>query len=120
MSDAESQITLGGVGGSDEAEPTSPYGRRAIVRTMQSAVNRGLTVGQAGLARAIQFATDMLDDEASTDRDRLRASEFLASVAAKGIEVTMYLDKNERLDTGKATERVDHAVIVKGIDPDLL
>ncbi len=121
MAESEPQTSLGGVGGVGVVpDAPSPYGRRAIVRTMQSAVDRGLTIGQAGLAKAIVFASEMLDDPESTHRDRLRASEFLASVAAKGIEVSMYLDKTERLDSGKPTENVNHAVIVKGIDAEAL
>ena len=75
-------------------------------------------VAGEGLAKAIRLAQSLVDDDLATARDRLRASEFLSSVTAKGIDVAMYLDKNDRLDSGKLTENVkhDHAVVVKGID----
>lgn len=93
---------------------------RDVLRILQSAVTRGHDVGAGPLAKAIKLANDMLDT--GEPRDQLRAGEFLASLTNKGIDVAMYLDKNERIDEGKHTESVkhDHAVVVKGVDMEAL
>ena len=93
---------------------------RSVLRIMQRAVERGEAVGDGGLAEAIIFAKSVIANKKASGRDRLRASEFLASVTAKGIDVAMYLDKNNRIDDGKDTERVSHAVVVKGVDLEAL
>jgi hypothetical protein len=46
-------------------------------------------------------------DNGATDRERLRAAELLATLAHKGLDVAMYVDKNLRLDSGKPTDRME-------------
>lgn len=111
--------SLGGTGG--VATQDAPTGRnRDVLRTIQTAIGRGLHIGEGGLARAVRMAESIIDSDDASPRDRLRAGEFLAALAHKGIEVAINESKNERLDTGKPTENLTHAVFVKGIDRDKL
>lgn len=84
---------LGGVGGA----LLDRIGRRAVLRTLQSALQRGLHVGDMGLAKAIATAEVILDDNDATHRDKLRASEFLKAVTDKGIEVALHSSKEEKV-----------------------
>lgn len=83
--------TPGGVGGA----LLDRIGRRAVLRTLQSALRRGLHVGDVGLAKAIATAEVIIDDDKATHRDKLRASEFLKAVTDRGIDVALAATKND-------------------------
>lgn len=97
------KIDAGGIGGL----LLDRIGRRDVLRTLQQALQRGLHVGDVGLGKAIAVAECILDDETSTARDKLRASEFIKSVTDKGIEVALAAEKADgpatALGSGKTT-----------------
>jgi hypothetical protein len=91
MNHSDSIIPAGGTGGLER-----PTGRsRDVMRIMQSAIKRGIDVGESGLRKSIAFAESVLDDPMSDPRDKMRASEFMATIAHKGIDVALHCDKRE-------------------------
>lgn len=59
------------------------------------------------LAKSIRFAVNVRDDPNMGPRERLRASELLESIRARGIDLAKYIDERDRVDKGGATERVE-------------
>lgn len=53
----------------------------------------------------------------SCDRDATAAAKVLAQLRAQDIGIVIHLDKNERLDAGKPTERVAVAFDFEDIQP---
>ena len=52
-----------------------------------------------------EIVAQIMNDGIAPTRDRLRASEVLASLVKHRVEAAIALDKIERLDGGEATER---------------
>ncbi len=80
-------------------------GTRSALRHLQSQLDQTVKVNSE-LEKNIRFAIGVRDDENASHRDRLRAMELLESIAKRGIDIAMYLEKNERIDSGQATESV--------------
>jgi len=92
-------------------------GRRAVLRTMQCAIQRGLHVGDIGLGKAIATAEAIIDDEEATHRDKLRASEFLKAVTDKGIEVALHAEKGSVGQSDTPTAPVAVQIIFNQAQP---
>lgn len=84
------------------------YRARGGWQTLMRAVNRGETVAEEQYRKNVQLAVEMRDDPRRADRVRQRAAEFLNAMIEKGVDIAMYIDKTERIDSGQATERVVH------------
>ena len=52
-----------------------------------------------------RIVSEILFDESASTRDRLRAAEVIASLVQSRVNAAVVLDKIERLDGGKPTER---------------
>ena len=50
------------------------------------------------------FAQTVMDDPDAKVRDRLRASELLKSLADKGVDIAVVIDRMQRLDRGEPTD----------------
>lgn len=59
-------------------------------------------------------------DSADEPRDIASLGKVLTAMEAQNQADDHLQDKNDRLDSGKSTENVNHAVIVKGVDPEEL
>ncbi len=53
---------------------------------------------------SIEFAVAVRNDPSASARDRIRAAEFIRSVADRAMEAAIALDKIDRLDGGEATD----------------
>lgn len=94
-------------------------GRRAVLRTLQCAVQRGLHVGDIGLGKAIAVAEAILDDDTATARDKLRASEFIKAVTDKGIEVALAAEKGDGPASALGSGKMTLVVNIMGVnDPE--
>jgi hypothetical protein len=85
---------------------------RGILKMLQAAAARADNLASEQWGPCIVEAVRIRDSAESETRDKLRACELLATFANKGFDIAMYLDKNERLDAGEVTERVDNRILV--------
>lgn len=85
-------------------------GVRSSLRLLQTMVNRGQRILDEDFDAMLTFAKSVRDDENASDRDRLRANELIATLASRAADKAVDLDKIERLDGGKPTERHDVTV----------
>jgi hypothetical protein len=74
---------------------------------MQRVVNASEQLADKQLVKMINFAVSVRDNEDASDRDRMRAVELLNAMIAKGVDVAQYIDKLDRIDSGKPTERTE-------------
>ena len=94
-----------------KAEEPSPAlqiearGRRSSLIVIQRAVENGWDVPQRIIDQVPEIVAQIMNDGLAPVRDRLRASEVLASLVKHRVEAAIALDKIERLDGGEATER---------------
>lgn len=109
-------LAKGGEGGAI-AQGSQAQPRKALM-LLTRAVQTGQEVTERETAANIRFAVSVRDDPASNTRDKLRATEFLEALAARGIDVALYLDKCDRLDGGHVTERVGFMKYVGGVSED--
>ena len=78
---------------------------RASLAVIQRAVEKGWNVPQRIIDQVPEIVAQIMNDNVAHVRDRLRASEVLASLVKHRVEAAIALDKIERLDGGEATER---------------
>ena len=78
----------------------------AGLRLLQRAVREGWQIPEGVMKAAPNTATRIMLNENASVRDRLRAAEVLTAMMRDKISAAIALDKMERLDDGKATERV--------------
>ena len=94
-----------------KAEEPSPAlqiearGRRSSLIVIQRAVEKGWNVPQRIIDQVPEIVAQIMNDGLAPVRDRLRATEVLASLVKHRVEAAIALDKIERLDGGEATER---------------
>jgi len=94
-----------------KAEEPSPAlqieakGRRSSLAVIQRAVEKGWNVPQRIIDQVPEIVAQIMNDQIAPIRDRLRATEVLASLVKHRVEAAIALDKIERLDGGEATER---------------
>ena len=94
-----------------KAEEPSPAlqiearGRRSSLIVIQRAVENGWDVPQRIIDQVPEIVAQIMNDGLAPVRDRLRATEVLASLVKHRVEAAIALDKIERLDGGEATER---------------
>lgn len=62
-----------------------------------------------GMLEACPKIASKIALESKTEREKLRAIEVLAAMRRDNIAALQAIDKVERLDSGKATERVEFA-----------
>ena len=55
----------------------------------------------------IEFCVAVRTNTSIGTRERLRATELLESIRARGIDIAKYLDERERTDGGQATQRIE-------------
>ena len=104
---ADSQDTSdAGVGGRGEIVETDPHHRRASMRVLQQAVERGWKMPEGVFESVPATVQRILDDPDASSRDRLRAADLLRSIQRDRVEAAEKLDKVERLDAGEATDIV--------------
>lgn len=70
------------------------------------ALHAGWEIPEATLATIPAQVQAIFDDAKASTRDRLRAGELLKALHDHNTAKAQYLDKNARLDEGKATESV--------------
>lgn len=95
-------------GQGDTATTELEHGRGDTMRLMQRMVGLGHTLMDEQIKQIVNMAVGIRDHAEASARDRLRAGELLAALIARGVDVAMYLDKNNRIDDGKLTELVGH------------
>jgi len=78
---------------------------RSSLAVIQRAVEKGWNVPQRIIDQVPEIVAQIMNDGLAPVRDRLRASEVLASLVKHRVEAAIALDKIERLDGGEATER---------------
>lgn len=81
------------------------------MRLMQRMVGLGHSMLDEQIQKIIETAVAVRDHPQASTRDRLRAGELIKSLIDRGIDVAMYLDKNNRMDDGKPTEIVDNRIL---------
>ena len=88
---------------------------RSHLAMLEKQARHGEEVSDEQLKININYAVGIRDGEGYNSRERMRAIEYLDSIIARGVDVAMYLDKNDRLDGGHVTERVGFVKYVKGV-----
>ena len=90
--------------------PIKPEHKALLVETM------------VGIAKTetVLVATEDGPVAVSNARNQINATRNLIAMEAQNQADDHLQDKNDRLDRGKSTENVNHAVIVKGVDPEEL
>jgi len=78
---------------------------RSSLAVIKRAVENGWDVPQRIIDQVPEIVAQIMNDGVAPTRDRLRASEVLASLVKHRVEAAIALDKIERLDGGEATER---------------
>lgn len=96
MSDISHEKPLGGTGG---VRPAIAYLKRQLHATD--------VLLDDELRKSIEFAVNVRDSPNVGPRERLRASELLESIRARGVEIAKYIDQQDRIEGGKSTERVE-------------
>lgn len=95
----------GAIGGESAPEKKHAHARGAVTFLMRQ-LKRAEDLADRDWGQIVQFAARVRDDKTASIRDRIRATELLTTLIAKGVDVAVILDKNERLDGGKSTENV--------------
>lgn len=88
------------------------------MKLMQSVVRVANNIAAEELSKMIRFAVSVRDNEECSARDRMRATELLASLMNKGIDVAQYIDKAERAAAGISTESATVRIVVEYQDQD--
>ena len=89
------------------AKPPEFVDDRTAMGLMKKVVAVSHKLVDEQVQKIIDVAVSIRDNPDASGRDRLRASELLEKLAAKGVDVAQYIDKTERLDQGKPTENVN-------------
>lgn len=98
----------GHAGGQGVAALIDPHHKRASLRVIQRAVERGWKIPDEWYDTLPGVALKIAASADSNPRDRLRALEVLRGMASDSVTAAIALDKIERLDTGGVTERHEH------------
>jgi hypothetical protein len=93
------------------------FGVRSALSVLQKQVTSAAVLSEQQAADNVRFAMAVRDDPLASHRDRLRAMELIESMIARGINVAMYMDKNDRLDSGKLTENAGLTFNLIPVDP---
>ncbi len=113
-------MSMGGIISQRDVEKSPhQYGLRSSLLALQREVERGEKISEERAEANVAFAVSVINDESSTVRDKLRATELIESMRARGIAVAMHLDKMER----PAQVSVEHrhlVKVIKGVDPEAL
>jgi hypothetical protein len=72
---------------------------------LQKLVERGETTAQ-DVAAAMDFCRNLIASPDSSERDRNNAAKTIATIAKMTADVALALHKDDRLDSGHATENV--------------
>lgn len=91
-------------GQGDAARLIDPHHKRASLRVIQRAVERGWKIPEEWYDTLPGVAAKIAASPDSNPRDRLRALEVLRGMASDSVTAAIALDKIERLDTGGSTE----------------
>ena len=98
-----------------EPQPCGTHSR-AHLWLLQRMVEHSTNLADIEIEKTVRMAVSIRDDPDATRRDRMRAGELINALVAKGVDVAMYLHKNERLDDGHLTERVEHVSYAVAFD----
>lgn len=99
------QDPTGGLG--EPSDRAKRWEQRQHLRVIEAAVYQGWDIpaeASVGIPAALKA---IIDDPNASVRDRIRASECLASLRKDKIEAAIQLDRISRLDAGTATDRVE-------------
>lgn len=89
----------------------------AALGFLQRRLERSAHLERTEWEPTVLFARTIRDDPKACNRDRIRASELIASLLERGIDVAEKFDKNERIDSGKFTENIGGKVqFIGGVD----
>ena len=84
---------------------TNGQGMSMALKTMTRMIRLG-ELGEQGMQDAISMASRIVNDEGASERDRVNAGKLLAMVQRMSFDAAVEINKNERLDSDKATENV--------------
>ena len=92
---------LGGQG-----ESSSPLARGSL-QMIQQAVMNGWDLPKEWMQALPRFCMSIVADKSKGDRERLRATEILRAMQRDNLDAAQALDRVERLDQGRATDRIE-------------
>lgn len=93
------------LGAKGEVRPESckPVRVSAHLKYLRQLVDSGQLAGD-GIVQAIEFCRSILDSDEVTPRDKNGAAKTIATIAKLTADVAMQLHKDDRIDSGHATE----------------
>ena len=102
MSQNENSENLPEWAGGQGAAPS-----RAALATIRRAVSNDWDIPDAWKAAPPAMCAKIASDESKGDRERLRAIEILRAMQRDNLDAAQVLDRVERLDEGRATDRIE-------------
>jgi len=84
---------------------------RAALATIRRAVSNNWDIPDAWKAALPALCAKIASDDSKGDRERLRAIEILRAMQRDNLDAAQVLDRVERLDEGRATDRIELAPI---------
>jgi hypothetical protein len=93
------------IGGQGEAPA------RSSLTMIRQAVANNWNIPDAWKAALPAMCAKIASDESKGDRERLRAVEILRAMQRDNLDAAQVLDRVERLDEGRATDRIELAPI---------
>ena len=94
----------GGVGG---GSPNQRWEQRQHLRVLEEATYNGWQIPKEAAAALPREIMAIAADPNASPRDRIRATELLATLRKHDCEAAIQLDRILRLDAGAATERIE-------------
>ena len=79
--------------------------QRQHLRVLEQAVYQGWQIPEAAFATIPIDLLAIVQDDAASSRDRIRATEALAHLAQQRMDAAVAYDRIKRLDSGMATDR---------------
>lgn len=110
-------LSLGGAkGGTAHPKPIRVSAHLAYLKRL---VARGSATAD-DVAKAMEFASNLLDSPEASERDKNNASKTIATIAKMTADVALALHKDDRLDSGHDTERgtIFHVTVPGSHDAD--
>lgn len=83
-------------------------GARSALRFLQAELGRSSNLAETVTADTVRFALSVREDPSASYRDRIRASELIEAMVKRGVDIALYLDKADRVESGQPTEVVEH------------
>lgn len=94
---------------------SDPHHARETLKMAAQYVRAGRPISDEIRAECVKTAETIMRGEGKTDRDRLRAIEYLSALDAKYAEYLLDLWKAQRVEAGESTENIAHAVTADGL-----